>query len=108
METHQLGAVDEAAAAEHKVGVVDAHQSVGDGTSFLRTPDVEDRVAILDGRAVHHPGHLRRHLARGHAGHRLVEEADPALASPSADERLATPQPPDCRQVGVAEALGDR
>ena len=78
------------------------------GRPFLRPPDVEDRVAILDGRAVHHPGHRRRHLACRHAGHRLVEEADAAVALAQCDQRLAAPQPPERRQVGVAEALGDR
>ena len=61
-----------------------------------------------DGRAVHHAGHRRRHLAGRHAGHRLVEEADAAVALAERDQRLALPHPPEHGQVGVSEALRDR
>ena len=107
VEAHELGAEDEAMAAEHEVGMRGTPVRER-GRPFLRPPDVEDRVAVFDGRAVHHPGHRRRHLAGRHAGHRLVEEADPAVALAQRDQRLAAPQPPERRQVGVAEALGDR
>ena len=107
VEAHELGAVNEAPAAEHEVGLRGTPVRER-GRPFLCPPDVEDRIAILDGRAVHHPGHRRRHLAGGYADHRLVEEADPAVELAHRDQRLAAAQPPERRQVGVTEALGDR
>ncbi len=107
VEAHELGAEDEASAAEHEVGLRGTPLRER-GRPFLRPPHVEDRVAVFDGRAVHHPGHRRRHLAGRHPGHRLVEEADAAVALAHRDQRLAAPQPPERRQVGVTEALGDR
>ena len=107
VEAHELRPVDEALAAEHDVGLPGT--PVGErGRPFLRTPHVEDRVARLDGRAVHHAGHRRRHLAGRHAGHRLVEEAGAAVALAERDQRLALPHPPEHGQVDVAEALRDR
>ena len=61
-----------------------------------------------DGRAVHHAGHRRRHLAGGHAGHRLVEEAGAAVALAERDQRPSLPHPREHGQIDVAEALRDR
>ena len=84
VDAHQLGAVDEAVAAERDEFWLRIEPARQRGRPLLRATQVVQLMAGLDDRAVDDARHDRRDLAGDHRGHRLVEQRDrPAGPRPS-------------------------
>ena len=108
VESLQLGPVHEAPAAErNEIGlrVAPRRERL---RPLLGTTQVEDLLEGIDRGAVHDPDDDRRDLAGRDRQHRLIEQRDAARHLRHVDERLSTAHPGQRREIGVAEALGDR
>jgi hypothetical protein len=74
---------------------------------LLRATQIEELLAYLDHRAVDAPSHNRRHLAGLDGDHRLVQQRHALGGLPQPQQRPATANQSERRQILVAEAVTD-
>ena len=99
MEAHELGAVDEAVAAERDEVRLRIEPARERGCPLLRATQVVQLVAGLDDRAVDDARHDRRDLAGDHRRHRLVEQRQTALDLVHRDQGLPATEPAEGGQI---------
>ena len=104
---HDLGAVDQAAAAEHREVRLLLAPTRHRGGPLLRAAQLVELPAAVDHAAVDEARGNRRHLAGDGGQHGLVEQRQPFLDAALPDEAVTLLVDGEREQVGVAEAAAD-
>jgi hypothetical protein len=107
-QQQELGTVHQAlTAVEHQLRLARAPAAERLGP-LLGPAHVPDLLAPLDHRAVQVADDGGRHLVRRDRDHAVVQQRQALRDLPEADQAAAPPDPGQCAELGVAEAVADR
>ncbi len=107
VELQQLGSIDEASSAERDEIRLRVQPGLQCRRPFLRPMQVEDRLEGLDRGAVDRPDHDRPDFACRDRHERLVEQCDATRDIRLVDQRHASPETAQRREISVPEPRGD-